>query len=178
MLQRKKRCGSDETMSRNRGERIFLLSDKVEKNMMSDAEMAAELQGLQAGGERRGRNASQSGDCCLEALWQQIAAVCAAVRPNHAVFQRFKVSGAVQEQVPGRGETRRNGEDEQEQGRVSQQLASPTPGVVNQDAQREVWSFIFLVFKSFLVRPKCRKIRHTRGSQERSIQISRTSLHG
>ena len=33
--------------------------------------MAAELQGLQAGEERRGSNASQTGDSCLKALWQQ-----------------------------------------------------------------------------------------------------------
>ena len=43
-------------------ERIFFLSDKVEKNKMADAEMAGELQGLQAGEERRGSNASQTGD--------------------------------------------------------------------------------------------------------------------
>ena len=39
-------------------ERIFLLSNGVEKNKMADAEMAAELQSLQAGEERRGCNAS------------------------------------------------------------------------------------------------------------------------
>ena len=46
---------------------------------------------------------------------------CAAVGPNQvdalasAVFQRFKESGAVQEQVPGRDERRRNSVEEQEQ---------------------------------------------------------------
>ena len=39
-------------------ERISLLSNGVEKNKMADAEMAAELQSLQAGEERRGCNAS------------------------------------------------------------------------------------------------------------------------
>ena len=43
-------------------ERIFSLSNKVDKNKMADAEMAAELQSLQAGEERRGSNASQKGD--------------------------------------------------------------------------------------------------------------------
>ena len=52
----------------------FFLSNKVNKNKMADAEMTAELQRLQAGEERRGSNASQTGDCCLEALWQQIIA--------------------------------------------------------------------------------------------------------
>ena len=61
-------------------ERILFLSDRVEKKEMADVDMAAELQGLQAGEEEgRGSNASQTGDGCLEALWEQIAAVCAAV---------------------------------------------------------------------------------------------------
>ena len=42
---------------------------------MADAEMEAELQGLQAGEESRGSNASQTGDGCLEALWQQFVAL-------------------------------------------------------------------------------------------------------
>ena len=81
---------------------------------MADADMAAELQVLQAGENRRGSNASQTGDSCLEDFWQQIAAVCAAVGPNqvdalaNAVLQTFKDSGAVQEQMPGRDERRRN----------------------------------------------------------------------
>ena len=76
----------------------------------------------------------------MEAVWQQIAAVCAAVVPNQidalatAVVQRFKKSGAVQEQVPGRDERRRNSEEEQEQGRINQQVVLPTPGVINQGA--------------------------------------------
>ena len=38
------------------------VSGKVDENNMADAEMAAELQGLQAGGERRGSDASQTGN--------------------------------------------------------------------------------------------------------------------
>ena len=102
--------------------------------------MVAELQRLQAGEGRRGSNTSQTGDCCLEAMWQQIAAVCAAVGPNHvdafanAVFQRFKESGAIQGQMPGRDERGRTSEDEQEQGKINQQLVLPTPGGINQGA--------------------------------------------
>ena len=44
-------------------ERILLLSNNVDQNKMADAEIAAELQSLQAGEERRGSNASQTGDC-------------------------------------------------------------------------------------------------------------------
>ena len=34
--------------------------------------MGAELQGLQAGEERRGSDASRTGDCCMETVWVQI----------------------------------------------------------------------------------------------------------
>ena len=125
---------------KHKEERHLLLSNKIHKNKMQDAEVVAELQRLQAGEERRGGNASQTGGCRLEALWQQIAAVYPAVGPNQvdalasAVFQRFKESGATQEQMPGRDERRRNGEDEQEQGRINQQLVLPTPGGINQGA--------------------------------------------
>ena len=54
-------------MSSRKRSASFFLSDKVEKNRMTDADMAAELQGLQAAEERRSSNASQTGDCCLEA---------------------------------------------------------------------------------------------------------------
>ena len=113
--------------------RFRLLSDKVEKNMMADAEMEAELQGLQAGEESRGSNASQTGDGCLEALWQQFIALGA--NGIDTFVQRLqKEMGAPQGQMPRRGEGRRNSEDEQEQGRASQQLVSLTIGGVNQVA--------------------------------------------
>ena len=110
------------------------------KNKIADADMAAELQRLQAGEERRGNNASQTGDSCLKVSWQQIDPVCAAVGPNqveafaNAVLQRIKESGAVQGQMPGRNERRRNSEDEQEQGRASQHVALPSPGGLIQGA--------------------------------------------
>ena len=107
---------------------------KIDKNTIADAETAAELQGQQAGEETRGSNASRTGDCCLEASWQQITAVCAAVGPKQvdAVFQRFRESGPTQGQMPGRDERRRNSEDEQEQGRTNQQLVLPAQGGINE----------------------------------------------
>ena len=48
MLQRKKRCGSFVMMSSSKRSVSFYLSNKVEKNKMADADMAVELQGLQA----------------------------------------------------------------------------------------------------------------------------------
>ena len=55
-------------------ERFTLLADKVDKNKMADAETEAELQGLQAGEERRGSNASQAVDYCLDMMVEQVFA--------------------------------------------------------------------------------------------------------
>ena len=120
-------------------ERFTQLADKVDKNRMADAEMEAELQGLQAGEERRGSIASQAVDCCLETMVEQIFtmgtdqarftfdALC------KIFFTRFETT-TPPAQMPGREEGRRDSENEQEQGRASQQLVLPTPGGVNQDA--------------------------------------------
>ena len=43
------------TRSNRKRERILFLSDKVEKKRLADADMAAELQGLQVGEEREGQ---------------------------------------------------------------------------------------------------------------------------
>ena len=56
-------------------ERLLLLSDKVDKNEMAETELEAALQGLQAGEERRGSNASQAVDCCLETVVEHNFAV-------------------------------------------------------------------------------------------------------
>ena len=48
--------------------------------------------------------------------------------------------------MPGKGGGRRNSEDEQEQGKASQQLALSASGGCNEGTQRVVWSPIFLVF--------------------------------
>ena len=69
-------------------ERIFFLSGKVEKNKMADAELAAELQGLQAGGERRGNDVSQADDCCLEAMLQKVFAL--GTNGVETLFQRVR----------------------------------------------------------------------------------------
>ena len=113
-------------------ERFRLLSDKVD-NTMADAEMEAELQGLQAGDERRGSSASQTGDGCLESLWQQFIALGA--NEFETCVQRIqREMGAAQGQMPRREEGRRSSEDEQEQGRSSQQSVLPAPGGINEGA--------------------------------------------
>ena len=51
---------------------------------MVDAETEAELQGLQAGEERRGSNASQAVECCLETMVEQIFALGTGARDENA----------------------------------------------------------------------------------------------
>ena len=63
-----------EEIDRNE-ERFRQQSHKVDKNKMVDADMAAEIQGLQAGEERRGSNASQAVDCCWETMVEQTFAM-------------------------------------------------------------------------------------------------------
>ena len=56
----KESAAAQEEMRKIREEIVRNLSDKVDKNKMADAEMAAEPQSLQAGEKRRGSNASQN----------------------------------------------------------------------------------------------------------------------
>ena len=128
---------------------------------MVDAEMEAELQGLQAGEERRGSNASQAVDCCMETMVDQFFAMGAdqARSKFDALCQVYiplllhggrvatgygigsESNGGLgpkspkrngKEQMPGKGGGRRNGEDEREQGNASQQLALSASGGCNE----------------------------------------------
>ena len=128
--QQKKRCGSSKRSSCKKRSVSFFLSNKVDKNKMADAEMAAELQSLQAE-ERRGSDASQTGACCKEALWQQFIAL-GANRVEVFVQRLQRETGTAQGQMPGREEGRRNSEDEQEQDKASQQLALSAPSGCNE----------------------------------------------
>ena len=107
-------------------ERFTLLADK------------AELQGLQAGEERRGGNASQALDCCLETMVEQVFAMGTDLAKSTVgalckIFVRKFETSISPAQMQGR-DGRRDSENEPEQGRASQQLVSPTPSEVNQDA--------------------------------------------
>ena len=107
-------------------ERSRQLSDKVDKNKMSDAEMAAELQRLQAGEERRGSNASQTGDCCWEALVEQRFVL--GVDQARSKFCKKFEARVPSEQMPGKEEGRRNSGDGQEHGRASSWCYWRQPG--------------------------------------------------
>ena len=108
-------------------ERAYLfLSDEVAKHKVA-AEMAAELQGLQAGGERRCSNVSQTGDCCLEEMLQEVIAL--GTNGVDTLFQRVRrAMGALREQMTGGEKGRQDSENEHEQGRTSQQLALSASG--------------------------------------------------
>ena len=117
----------EDVMQKER-EHLFL-SDEVAKHKMA-AEMAAELQGLQAGGERRCSNVSQTGDCCLEEMLQEVLAL--GTNGVETLFQRVhrvrRAMGGLREQMPGGEEGRKDSENEHEQGRTSQQLALSASG--------------------------------------------------
>ena len=113
-----------EEIDRNE-ERFWQPSDKVDKYRMVDAEMAAQLQGLQAGEERRGSNASQEVDCCMEMRVELFFVVGADQARSEfdamcQVFLKKFEAETPSAQMPGKGRGRRNSEDEQEQGKASQ----------------------------------------------------------
>ena len=118
---------------------------KVEKNKRACAELAAEVRGLQAGEERRGINASQAVDCCLETMVEQMLALGADQAGSkfeamcQIFFRRIATSSA---QMPGKG-GRRNSEDEQGQGKTSQQLVLPAPGGFNEGTPASSMDLIF-----------------------------------
>ena len=148
-IQDKRRNLQKDSTPAEEEERLLFLSNKVDKNKMADAEMAAELQSLQAGEETRGSNASQTCDCCMEALWQQFIAL--GVNRIEVFVQRLqREMGTAQGQMPGREEGTRKSEDEQEQDKASQQLALSEAGAVKAP-QRAVWSLSFLGFGVRLV---------------------------
>ena len=104
-------------------ERVLFLSNKIDRNKLQNAEMAPELQSLQAGEERRGSDASQTGDRlawrpCGSNLspWERME-----LRPLYkgSEGKQSAAQGQMQEREEGR---RRSSEDEQEQDKASQQL--------------------------------------------------------
>ena len=169
-LQDKRRNLQKESLAAWKEERFRLLSDKVGKNRMADAEMEAELQGLQAGEEGRSSNASQAVDCCLETMVEQVF----AVGPDHTrstfdalcqIFFRGFETFTPPALMPRGEEGRRDSGNEQEQGRASQQLVLPTPGGVNQDAPAS---------SSELDLPRVRSVLGNSGSAGRSgAQVDR-----
>ena len=121
-------------------ERSTLLSDESDKNTMEDAEMEAELQGLQAGQTR-------------SMPWPMLSSKGS---------RKWSSSGADAWKRWTEGS-----EDEQEQGRASQQVALPCQAESIKLHQRAVWS---------LTSPRVRGVLGEGGGAGRSIQIARTAF--
>ena len=129
----------------------FSYRRKIDKNKMQDAEMAAELQSLQAGEERRGSNVSQTGDGCLEDLWQQLIALGA--NGIETFVQRLQSGN---ERHKGRCQEEKKKEEAVKTNKsktrpVSNWRCRGQAGVMK-TLQRVVWSLIFLGFGVHLVK--------------------------
>ena len=120
-----------------REERCRLLSDKVDKHRMEEAELEAELRGLEAGEERRGSNASQ----VVELLPGHggRAAVHYGNGKSEVPVRAFarkapqKIRGSDPPmQRPGKEEGREENEEEQEQREVCLLMDPPAPGGSNE----------------------------------------------
>ena len=75
--------------------------ENVDKYRMVDAEMETELEELQAGEERRGSNASQAVDCCMETMVEQFFAVGAdQARSKFSSMCQVSASGGCNEGTP------------------------------------------------------------------------------
>ena len=98
---------------------------------------------MQAGGERRGSNASKTGDHCMEEVLQQVIALGA--NRMEALFQRVRRDmGAFAVADAKKG--RRNSEDEQEKEKPDSSWCYQRQAGSMKALQRAVWSLIFLVW--------------------------------
>ena len=137
-------------------------------------------QELQAGEERRGSNVSHAVDCCLETMVDQVFAMGTdQVRSKfdalcQIFFRRFETP-VPPAQMPGREEGRRDSENEQEQGRASQQLVLPTPGGVNQVAPAGSLELDLRCVRVFLVKAR-REGKQGDRKREPSRSPGRTSM--
>ena len=147
------------------------------KNTMADAEMEAELQGLQAGEERRGSDASQADECCLETMVEQIFAVGtdqarskfdAICQIFFKKYETFALPCKCQEEKKEE-ETVKMNKSEVEP--VSKWRCPRQAGSFK--VHRVVWSLIFHLFGEHLVKAEVQE------DQARDVhQIARTAFQG
>ena len=101
-----------------------------------------------AGEERRGSNASQAVDCCMETMVEQIFAMGADQARSmfdavcQIFFKKFEASTPLAK-MPGKGGGRRNSEDEHEQGKASQQLALSASGEFSEGISASCMELVF-----------------------------------
>ena len=142
------------------------MSDPVDKNRMADAEIEAELQGLEAGKERRGSNASQVVDCFLETMLEQMFALGAdQARSEFEVMCQMFFT--ISETLLRRCQERKKEEDTV---KMNKSKAEPVSSWCYQRQagsmkvlRRVVWSLIFPVFGV------CRAKAEEQGSQAQKM---------
>ena len=148
LLPLRKRCGRSERKS-IKERRVHELSKKVDSNRMAAAELEDELRGLQAGEERRGSNASQVNECCLDTVAEQLFTMGAAQAKHQArsSVQRNSSEDSRPQLLLRKcqEEKREENEEEQEQRKASQQMGPPAPGGCNEGFQR----VLFLILLGF-----------------------------
>ena len=123
--------------NRSNEERFRQLPDKVDKNKMTDVELAV-------GGERRGSDAWQTGNCCMEELWQQFIAlganrIDAFSKGSKEKWEHFR--SRCQEEKKDEGSLKTNKSKVKP---VSSWCYQRQPGSMKA-LQRVLWSLIFLV---------------------------------
>ena len=131
-----------------------LLSDTVDKNTMADAEMEAELQGLQAG-EKRSRHASQAVECLWRWWWNTFSPWemrirrslirCSVPKDPHKIRDSYSSCAHARD---ARKRRRTKG-----QWKWTREIKSQPIEL----HQRAVWSLIFLVYGVYLVKAEVQK---------------------
>ena len=146
--------GAEEEMRKlqeeQKEERVVFLSNKVDKIKMADAEMAAELQSLQAEEERRGSNASQTGGCCIGGfvatiyrLGSELSRGCVPKVQRYGKWPRSRCQQEKKEE--GIVKTNKSKTKPVSSWRCQRQAGA------TKALQRVVWSLIFLGFGVHLV---------------------------
>ena len=149
---------------------------------MADAEMAAELQGLQAGEERRGSNASQAVDCCMETMVEQFFAMGADQARSEfdamCLFLKKFEAYAPHAQMPGKEEERIVRTNKSKTKPVSSWRCLHQAGAMKA-LQRVAWSLIFLGFRVHLVKAEELGSQvQQRMSEKRLIKLPKSTSHG
>ena len=149
---------------RQKEERHLFLSNKIDKNKMQKAEMVAELQRLQAGEERRGSNASQTGDCCkLAALcvlqWVQTRLMPWPMLCSKGSKKVEQLRSRCQEEMKEEGIVKMNKSKAEP---VSNWRCPRQAGSIKMH-QRVVWSLIFLVYGVCLVKAEVQEEQASKG---------------
>ena len=167
---------------KHKEERIFSLSDKVERNKMADAEMAAELQGLQAGQEREAAMLRKRWIAAWRRWWNRsslrdqirqglISMLCAKFSSRNSRPQPLRRRCQEKE---GEGIVRT---DKSKAKPVSSWRCQRQAGSVKA-LQRVVWSLIFLVFGVHMVNAEEQGIQVQQRIEKIFVELPKSTSSG